>query len=184
VLLHTTAQPQIGSQARIDTIRAAGYPVTCAELDQWYKIPPNVENAAYTIIDAFSYYNQWDKEKSKSLPVVGRAELPARTEPLTEEMKALIAQYVADNNEALELLHIAAKIENCRYPIDLSAGTGFVPNCVKFVWCLFTEQGCLHAENGDGNQPFVRQNHAWNRSFAQRTNYYFSAFRAACKTLP
>lgn len=92
-------------QSKTDAIRAAGFPVTCAELDQWYKIPPNVENAAYTIIDAFSYYNQWDKEKSKSLPVVGRAELPARTEPLAEEMKALIAEYVADNNEALELLH-------------------------------------------------------------------------------
>ena len=109
-------------QARIDAIRAAGYPVTCAELDKWYTIPENVENAAYTIMDAFWYYKKWDKDKSKLLPVVGRAELPARTEPLDEETKALITQYVADNNEALELFHQAAEIEHCRYPIDLSAG--------------------------------------------------------------
>ena len=109
-------------QARIDAIRAAGYPVTCAELDEWYTIPENVENAAYTIMDAFSYYKEWDKAKSKSLPVVGQAKLPARTEPLDEETKVLIAQYIADHNEALELLHAAAAIENYRYPIDFSAG--------------------------------------------------------------
>ena len=42
--------------ARIEAIRAAGYPVTCAELDKWYSIPEGAENAAYTITDAFSYY--------------------------------------------------------------------------------------------------------------------------------
>jgi hypothetical protein len=26
-------------RARIDAIRAAGYPVTCAELEKWYTIP-------------------------------------------------------------------------------------------------------------------------------------------------
>ncbi|MEA3227379.1 MAG: hypothetical protein U9Q07_15620, partial [Planctomycetota bacterium] len=29
-------------RARIDAIRAAGYPVTCDELDRWYKIPRDV----------------------------------------------------------------------------------------------------------------------------------------------
>jgi len=140
-------------QARIEAIRAAGYPVTCAELDQWYKIPPNVENAAYTIIDAFSYYKLWDKDKSKSLPVVGRAELPARTEPMPEEMKALIAQYVADNNEAIELLHAGATIEHCRYPIDLSAGfETLMPDLseIRSGLYLLKLEAILHAEHGDG----------------------------------
>jgi len=140
-------------QTRIDAIRAAGYPVTCAELDEWYTIPENVENAAYTIVDAFSYYKKWDKDKSESLPVLGRAELPPRTEPLAEEMKTLITQYVADNNEALELLHAGAAIEYCRYPIDLSAGLSTLMhhvsemrNCVR----LLKLEAILHAENGDG----------------------------------
>jgi len=139
-------------QARIDAIRAAGYPVTWAELDKWYMIPENTENAAYTIIDAFSYYKKWDKDKSKSLPVVGPAELPARTEPLPEEMKALIAQYVADNNEALELLHAGAAIENCRY-LDLSAEFETkVPNLseIRTAVFLLKLEAILHAENGDG----------------------------------
>ena len=140
-------------QARINAIRAAGYPVTCAELDEWYTIPENAENAAYTIMDAFWYYKKWDKAKSKSLPVVGRAELPARTEPLAEEMKTLIAQYVADNNEALTLLHEAAAIEHSRYPIDLSAGfeTKLSPlSEIRRAVFLLKLEAILHAENGDG----------------------------------
>jgi hypothetical protein len=139
--------------ARIEAIRAAGYPVTCAELDQWYEIPPDAENAAYTIEDAFSFYKEWDKEKSRSLPVVGRAELPPRTEALPAEMKTLIAEYIADNNEALELLHAGAGIENCRYPIDLSAGFAtLLPNLgeMRGGVLLLRLEGILHAENGDG----------------------------------
>ena len=138
---------------RIEAIRAAGYPVTCAELDKWYTMPENAENAAYTIIDAFSHYKLWDEDKAKSLPVVGRAELPPRTEPLGEEMKALIAQYVADNNEALELIHAGAAIEHSRYPIDLNAGfetkLPYLSEMRKAVFLLKLE-AILNAENGDG----------------------------------
>ena len=140
-------------QLRIDAIQAAGYPVTCAELDQWYKIPPNVENAAYTITDAFSYLKQWDKDKAESLPVVGRAEFPARTEPMDEEMKVLITQYVADNNEAIKMLHAGAAIKYSRYPIDLTAGfeTKLPPlQEIKTAVKLLILEAILHTENGDG----------------------------------
>jgi len=140
-------------RSRIDAIRAAGYPVTCAELDKWYAMPENVENAAYTIMDAFGSFKKWDNEKSESLPVVGRAKLPARTEPMDEEMKALVTKYIADNNEALELLHAGAAIEHCRYPIDLNAGfetklpyLSEMRNSVR----LLKLEAILHAENGDG----------------------------------
>ena len=109
-------------RARIDAIAAAGYPVTCAELDKWYTIPEDAENAAYTIMDAFWCYREWDKIKSEPLPLIGQAKLPARTEPLPEDMNAAIAQYIADNNEALALLHKASAIEHCRYPVDLNSG--------------------------------------------------------------
>jgi hypothetical protein len=142
-----------GFQARIDAIQSAGYPVTCAELDTWYKIPPNVENAAYTIEEALSLFKKWDKEKSESLPIIGRAELPPRTEQLAADMKALIDEYVADNNKALELLHKAAGIEYCRYPINLSAGLAtLVPalsemrNAVR----LLELEAVLYADDGNG----------------------------------
>ena len=106
--------------ARIEAIRAAGCPVTCAELDEWYSIDEGVENAALTIEEAFSYYA--DRHYTQFVPIVGPVELPARTEPLAEETKAFTALYIVDNKEALELLHTGAAIENCRYPGDLSAG--------------------------------------------------------------
>ena len=137
-------------QARIDAIAAAGYPVTCAELDKWYTIPENVENAAYTIIDAFGAFKLWDKDESEPLPVVGQAELPARREPMDEEMKALIAQYIADNNEALELLHASAAIENCCYPIDLNAGILPYLSEMRKASFLLKLEAVLQAENGEG----------------------------------
>ena len=139
-------------QARIDAIRAAGYPVTCAELDKWYTMPENVENAAYTIIDSFSYYKLWDIDKFESLPVVGQGELPARTEPLDEEMKAMITQHVADNNDALELLHVGTAIEHSRYPINLNAGFAILlPHLgdIRTAARLLKLEGILRAENRD-----------------------------------
>jgi len=175
-------------QARIDAIRAAGYPVTCAELDQWYKIPSNVENAAYTIIDAFSYFKKWDKEKSKSLPVVGRAELPARTEPMPEEIKALIAQYIADNNEALELLHAGAAIEHSRYPINLNAGfeTMLPPlsEIRKGVFLLKLD-AILHVENGNGESAVRSAKSCFGiaRSLAKEPVTVSQLVRSACQNL-
>ena len=175
-------------QARIDAIRAAGYPVTCAELDKWYMIPENVENAAYTIIDAFSYYKLWDKDKSESLPVVGRAKLPARAEPMDEEMKALIAQYVADNNEALELLHTAAAIEHSRYPIDLSAGfEAAIPDLSEIRKAAFflKLEAILHAENGDGKSAVrsVISSFGIARSLTNEPILITQLVRAACQRL-
>lgn len=175
-------------QARIDAIRTAGYPVTCAELDKWYTIPENTENAAYTIIDAFSYYKQWDKDKSEPLPVVGQAKLPTRTEPMDEEMKALIVQYVADNNEAIEMLHTAAAIEHSRYPIDLSAGfEAAIPDLgeIRTAVRLLELEAILHAENGDGKLAVSSAISCFGiaRSLAKEPLLISQLVRAACQNL-
>ena len=175
-------------RARIDAIAAAGYPVTCAELDKWYTIPENTENAAYTIIDAFSYYNEWDKEESKPLPIVGRAELPARTEQMDEETKALITRYIADNNEALELLHAGAAIEHCRYPIDLSAGfEATLPKLggIRTAVRLLALEAILHTENGDAKSA-VRSaisSFGISRSLAKEPQLITQLIRGGCQSL-
>ena len=175
-------------QARIDAIRAANYPVTCAELDKWYSIPENVENAAYTIKDAFSCYKQWDKDKLKPLPVVGRGKLPPRTEPLPDEMKSLIAQYVADNNEALKLLHTGAAIEYCRYPIDLNAGfETSMPDLseIRTGVFLLKLEAILNAENGDRDSAVnsVKSCFGIARSLAKEPLTISQLVRAACQSL-
>ncbi|MBN2312615.1 MAG: hypothetical protein JXM79_01720 [Sedimentisphaerales bacterium] len=49
--------------AHIEAIRAAGYPVTGAELDASYSIPFGAENAAHEILDAISFIRKWDKSE-------------------------------------------------------------------------------------------------------------------------
>ncbi|MHC4584597.1 MAG: hypothetical protein ACYS3N_08690 [Planctomycetota bacterium] len=139
-------------RARIEAIRAAGYPVTLAELNEWYTIPEDAENAANTLIDAFLCYYECNKTQRESLPIVGTGKLPARTEPLTEETKGLVAQYLADNQQALELLHKAAPIEHCRYHVDFSVGLEFlIPHIGDLRKCamLLKLEAILHAENGN-----------------------------------
>lgn len=109
-------------QSKLDAISAAGYPVTCVELDAWYAIPEFSENAADIIIEAFSHYYEWDKQYLNDLPVIGSAKLPARTEPIAEKTKILITEYLTDNKKALDLLHKSAAIEHSRYPADLTQG--------------------------------------------------------------
>jgi len=137
-------------RARIDAIRAAGYPVTLAELNEWYTIPEGAENAADTLIEAFLCYYEWNRTELESLPVAGQAELPARTEPLAEETKGLVAQYLADNQQALELLHKAAPMEHSRYPVDFSVGLGYRMYHIRDLRkgaILLKLEAVLHAEN-------------------------------------
>ncbi len=138
-------------QRRVDAIRAAGYPITCAELDKWYSIPNDVENAADVILDATQYYAA--PNKPELMPVVGQGELPGRTEPLSEETRQLIGQYLAQNKRALELLCKASSIEHSRYPIDLSAGfAAWRPYLLEIrgVACLLSLDAIWHAENNEG----------------------------------
>jgi len=171
-------------RARIDAIRAAGYPVTCAELDKWYAIPENAENTADTIMDAFWCYREMGG--IESLPVVGRAKLPPRSEPLTEEMKASIAQYIADNNEALTSLHKVSSIEHCRYPVDLSSGFEVQLNQhlsrLRKCMMLLKLEAVLHAENGQSQlaSRSVMSGFGLARSLAKEPVFISQLVRIAC----
>ncbi len=138
-------------RAKLDSIRAAGYPVTLEELDASYSIPESAENAAYTLMKAFSCYVQWKRQYLTNLPIAGRAELPPRTKPLSEETKALIADYLADNKKALELLHKGAAIGHCRYLTEFSYNMMLLPHLsdIKTGARLLALEAVLHAEKGE-----------------------------------
>ena len=109
-------------QQRIEALRAAGYPVTPAELDAWYEMPPYGENAAEYVTTAISYLKIPSALDAENLPLFHRGELPPRTQPLDEEMKALIGQVLDDNQKVFELLRQATTLRSSRYPTDLSQG--------------------------------------------------------------
>ena len=141
-------------RARLDAIRAAGYPATLEELDVSYSIPESAENAAYTLMKAFSHHVEWKSEYLKDLPIAGRAELPPRTKPLSEETKALIADYLADNKKTLDLLHKGAAIEHCRYLTEFSYDMMLLPHLsdIKTGAILLALEAVLHAEKANRNR--------------------------------
>jgi len=174
--------------ARLDAISAAGYPATCAELDAWYTIPESAENAADTFIDSFSHYNKWEEEEErKLLPIIGLAQLPLRTEPLTEETKALVTRYIADNQQALELLHKGAAIEHSRYPVDLSKGFEALPGLgyIRYGARLLELEAILHAENGKPEKVVgsIKSTFGLARSLSKEPILISQLVRIACQEL-
>ena len=175
-------------RARIEAIQAAGYPVTLVELNEWYTIPEGAENAADTLIEAFLCYYEWNRTELESLPVAGREELPARTEPLAEETKGLVAQYLADNQQALELLHKAAAMKHSRYPVDFSFGPGTLMyhfSDLRKGAMLLKLDAILHAENGNAELAArsVTSTFGIARSLAKEPIVISQLVRAACQGL-
>lgn len=139
---------------RIEAIRATGYPVTFAELNDRYRLPEG-ENAADYITTSFTYFKLPDKQQQEQLSLFDLQALPRRTEQITSETRAFITQVLLDNQKALELLRKGAAIRDCRYPIDLSQGFScFIPHLSPglreatflFVWEAILEAEQYHAE--------------------------------------
>ncbi|MHC4624673.1 MAG: hypothetical protein ACYS4W_12315 [Planctomycetota bacterium] len=175
-------------QKKLDAIRAAGYPVTCTELDDWYTLPDDAENGADYLMEAFSYYYRWNGQAAESLPIAGDAELPARTEPLTEETRAVIARYLTDNNEALKLLHKGAAVEHWRYPVDLTEGFAFnrpYLSEIRMGAHLLSLEAVLHAENAEPDLAVrsVISGLGLARSFATEPIPISQLVRVACQAL-
>ena len=102
VLFHVTGSIKLKKQLKV--LRSKGYPITLEELESWYNTPAVVENSADMYMDAFSNYVGWDREALKALPVVGRAPLPARTEPLDDPNQQRMEQFLSDNQNLLQIL--------------------------------------------------------------------------------
>src|SRR5437667_655705 len=108
-------------KVKIGQIRQAGLPVTTAELNKWYAAVPPDENAALILTNAFAHLVKVNTN-TPNLPIIGRGKLPPRNEPLSPEMSQAIADYVATNQMALELLEKGLALKSCRYPVDLTPG--------------------------------------------------------------
>lgn len=117
---------------RLARIRAEGLPATAAELDKWYMTPPPGSNAADLYAEAFRAWKEPTEEQLKLLPIVGNTNFPSVGMPMSEEMRQAIEVFLSDNAETLRLLHEAARVNQCRYPIDFSQGARTpLPHIVK-----------------------------------------------------
>lgn len=138
---------------RIASVRAVGYPVTGAELSDWYAIFRGAENAADIILDAAKYYFEPYGEMEVSVLWARRGRgtfLPVRTRPLSERTVDLVGQYLTQNKSVLELLHKGIATPHSRYPVDFCDVVDSeldyhhdVDNCAK----LLNLEAIYHAEN-------------------------------------
>ena len=110
-------------EAKLNEIRKQGYPVTLAELDKWYPQVPAGENAADVYLEAFKHLPERLKSDT-NLPIVGYAKLPPHGAAMSESMKQAVSEYLARNEQALMLLHKAAKMKQSRYPVYLADVSG------------------------------------------------------------
>ncbi len=109
-------------QRRLAELRQAGYPLTLAELGQTHAVDPARDNAVDYYLAAFPQYSELDDEAKLTLPWVGRAKRPVRTEPVDPTMLQAIEAFLAENEKALSLLHEAADLDYARFSRDFSLG--------------------------------------------------------------
>jgi hypothetical protein len=143
-------------QRRIEAIRAAGFPVTAKELDAWYPWPPSGQNAASWITGAAALHQKLRQEYSRRLEQVFNRSgaRPDPNQPILEDLGDMLERYIRENAKALEMLHGAASVPECRYPIDLSQGMFIaMPHIanVREGCLLLCAEAVVCAEEGDPN---------------------------------
>ena len=159
------------AQEQLDAIRAAGYPVTLDEFAEWQQKPLLGENAADVFQDAFGHYVSYGKglnrkasdddwadgwQRERNLPPVdghwaSRRTMSLPDAPISTKMKEDIKWYLALNAEALNLLHQAAAMEYCRYPINFEVGY-LQLEPLEHGASLLTLQAALSVEENEAGQ--------------------------------
>lgn len=102
---------------RLQAIRTQGFPINAAEWNTWYPEPPASNNAAliYNQMIPLPLTNHWFDQGSKTNIFYFTNAIPA-------QIRAELADLIATNKSALQLLHDAGKLPASRYPINLTAG--------------------------------------------------------------
>src|SRR6185369_10068415 len=146
-------QPQ--HDPRVDALRKGGYPVTLAELDQWYPYLPDPQNAALIYTNAFASMLYTSSEGVGKN--IGDIKPPSRNETLTADDKTELTEMIASNAVAFRLLYSAGQLTNSRYPIDFSKGFAMLlPHLAKIKGAvqLLRYKGVLHVANGEREEAF------------------------------
>ena len=110
-------------QFELDKIRAAGEPLTVADLDALYAYPPKDRDTTQLWLDAFAVLDSPGfASDAKPLPIVGEVDgpaLPGEPWPQLDAAEAFLAQY----REPLEKMHQAAELGGqARFPVKFSDG--------------------------------------------------------------
>ena len=137
---------------RLTAIRAAGQPMTLAELNAWYPEVPETDNAAVLYAQAFTlsvFGSQVElPETIAEIPTAGFA-------PLTEESRAKLRSFFEEHSEAMDLLYAATNRAGCRFALDFTQGQFMLlPHLsqLKKACLMLAGAALLHASEGNTRQ--------------------------------
>jgi hypothetical protein len=133
--------------------KARGEPTTWEEQDRWYAAVPEAENMALVYTQAFA---QLETEVGlERLKDWSRVPLPWRRDESLSESLTNLQRIVASNSTALSLSRRAARLNQSRYPTDLTAG----PNAplshlakLKQMAVLLEIEAFAHAKEGRASE--------------------------------
>ena len=113
--------------ARLNAMRAAGEPVTLADMAKMYPDPPAGRNAADLYDAAFKLADAAKlQEGVEDLPLVGTEKLPEVDKDFPADLLADVGAYVKASGQVLRLLHDAAALDECKFQIDMTKGMGML----------------------------------------------------------
>ncbi len=136
----------------LQTVRDAGFPATVQELGAYYPTPPAEQNAADL------YQQSFDAKAVSNDPRFREIEKQTgevKKGRFAEELHKLAEEYLAANVEKLRILHEAAKLPACRFPLDFSDGSNLkLPHLAQLRASLrlLSLEAMLAAEDGDMNR--------------------------------
>jgi hypothetical protein len=112
-------------ETRLEAIRKTGAPVTVEELNRYYPEPAKDENAAGIYENAFNRLNTTGDSKPLG-PVTDQWYLisgpNAPWNKLSADDQKAVADYVAQNADALSMLRSASALSKSRYAVDFQSG--------------------------------------------------------------
>lgn len=140
-------------QKQLQTIRDAGFPATPSELGKYYPTPPTDRNAADLYQKSFDFKkpgptNPEFRDLENTLGEVKKGRFAADLHKLAED-------YLVENAEKLRLIHEAAKLPGCRFPVDFSQGSNLpLPHLaqIRASLRLLSLEAIIAAEDGDMNR--------------------------------
>ena len=183
------------SQVPKDENAAEVYQRAFASFDNW-------NTNKFTVLRPNSPARQWGRAQTNTLPALvpvtvskrellpffGQEKLPAHAAALSNDMRTLVAEYLADNSEPLELLHQATTIPACRFPLDLTKGFETpLPhlNSLRQSARLLALEAVLHSEIGDGRKAAaaIRAGYGVARSLDREPSVISQLVRDACLSI-
>ncbi len=166
------------------------FPNTLEELNKWYATPAEGQNAAEFFKQGFAALPDNQKVRqaetsSPTLPLLGKAKLPAPGTPLSPAAKTAIAAALKRYEPTMQFFQHGARCTESRYPLNLTLGANtLLPDLapVKRGGMLAAVAALFHADAQQGKEAGddILLALAFGRSLEQEPILISQLVRVAC----